>query len=358
MGCCLQGSYRTWKTWKNKSRPRKPGKTGGFGAKTWKNITQPRKKIWPHLEETKQNLAQARSPQFFSVCLDKGLGIIGFWWNFKNVVLIWRTHFKLEYWGQNKNLEYSGQNWGFFFQFITNKSGWDQLFCIIRKQSLPKISDNSSKNINLYITLKKINFDQKFVLSFFSTKFSLCDFICFRKREDKAYKKDQKILGKKTFITWKNHGKIMEFCWSAAVGTLCLGCWGSAAATRVSKSNRAFCVFAPSPFVTCYILSIFASQVQLVVQGPTSFQAPLVLQSLRPVHRFTKWINFEVQLASVTKSCFWSVVVGWGWVLSQTKLFLSFFQVNFTLKKFWYQLACETKSCFQGCLTELKFFFV
>ncbi len=35
----------------------------------------------------------------------------------------------------------------------------------------------------------------------------------------KANKKDKKYL-EKTLKTWKNHGKIMEFCWSAAVGTL------------------------------------------------------------------------------------------------------------------------------------------
>ncbi len=45
-------------------------------------------------------------------------------------------------------------------------------------------------------------------------------FICFGKRIHITYKKDNKFLEKKTLKTWKNHGKIMEFCWSAAVGTL------------------------------------------------------------------------------------------------------------------------------------------
>ncbi len=41
----------------------------------------------------------------------------------------------------------------------------------------------------------------------------------FIKRAHITHKKDNKFL-EKTLKSWKNHGKIMEFCWSAAVGTL------------------------------------------------------------------------------------------------------------------------------------------
>ncbi len=94
----LEKQGQTWKTWKS----------GGLGAKTWKNILKPGNffltSSWKSpraliKKVSKKNVAQARGPNFFFVCLNKGLGIISFYWNFKNVVLTWRTYFKPEYWG-------------------------------------------------------------------------------------------------------------------------------------------------------------------------------------------------------------------------------------------------------------------
>ncbi len=75
----------------------------------------------------------------------------------------------------------------------------------------------SVKNINLLILLKFFKFLPK--VSFFWQKDASFYFIYFGKRLYKADKKDKKYL-EKTLKTWKNHGKIMEFCWSAVVGTL------------------------------------------------------------------------------------------------------------------------------------------
>ncbi len=94
-----QGSHRTWKTWKNRARPGKPGKpgkTGGFWGKnlekyykTWKKIdlTPKKPKSLNRKKYLKKSNSRKRSQTFFFF-LDRGLGIIGFCWNFKNVVLI------------------------------------------------------------------------------------------------------------------------------------------------------------------------------------------------------------------------------------------------------------------------------
>ena len=58
-------------------------------------------------------------------------------------------------------------------------------------------------------TFRKAEFDTPLVLYLF-----------WERGIQSQQKKDKKIPGKKTLKTWKNHGKIMEFCWSAAVGTL------------------------------------------------------------------------------------------------------------------------------------------
>ncbi len=57
------------------------------------------------------------------------------------------------------------------------------------------------------------------VANFFLAKNCFISLYLFWKKGKKANKKDKKYL-EKTLKTWKNYGKIMEFCWSAAVGTL------------------------------------------------------------------------------------------------------------------------------------------
>ncbi len=72
------------------------------------------------------------------LCLDKGSRIIGSCSNFKNVVLIWRTHFKPEYW-YKKNISniLIRISWLVIFQFITNKSGRDQNFVLYKFETKP-----------------------------------------------------------------------------------------------------------------------------------------------------------------------------------------------------------------------------
>ena len=95
----VQGSHRTWKTlktWKTGPDLENLEKIGGFGAKTWKNITKPGKKLTLPQKSPKastekvseKNPTRGRGPKFFFLFLDKGLGIIVFCWNFKNIVLI------------------------------------------------------------------------------------------------------------------------------------------------------------------------------------------------------------------------------------------------------------------------------
>ncbi len=97
--------------------PEKPGKTGldlenleqqgVFWQKPGKIFQNLEKKLtspWKSPKDStekvsEKNPAQARGPRVFFIYLDKGLGIIGFYYNFKNVALIWRTYFKPEYWG-------------------------------------------------------------------------------------------------------------------------------------------------------------------------------------------------------------------------------------------------------------------
>ncbi len=59
-----------------------------------------------------------------------------------------------------------------------------------------------------------------FTKSCFSFGKKLLYFTLFKEMVQKAFQKNQKNTWKKTLKTWKNHGKIMEFCWSATVGTL------------------------------------------------------------------------------------------------------------------------------------------
>ncbi len=90
--------------------PGKPGKTGpdlenlenqekqGVGGQNPRKILQnleknidltPKKVQKPQQKKyLKKNPTQERGPRFFFIYLDKGLGIIDFCWNFKNVVLI------------------------------------------------------------------------------------------------------------------------------------------------------------------------------------------------------------------------------------------------------------------------------
>ncbi len=89
----LDKQGQTWKTWKNRGFWGKKKKI--LQKKIYilqnlkKNLTSPQKSPKASIEKvSEKNPTQGRGPRFFFLFLDKGLGIIGFYWNFKNIVLI------------------------------------------------------------------------------------------------------------------------------------------------------------------------------------------------------------------------------------------------------------------------------